>query len=66
MHPETHLQLHRIRSAELQRQAADFSLRHQSTPPQGLRTRVGWTMVELGLRLIPERPATPSRAPRTA
>ncbi|MFF1922538.1 hypothetical protein ACFVW8_18460 [Streptomyces sp. NPDC058221] len=67
MHPDTHLRLHRIRSAELQRQAADFSLGHHCRAPRkSLRTRLGWTMVGLGLRLIPDRSATPSCAPRTA
>ncbi|MFB7558124.1 hypothetical protein [Streptomyces brevispora] len=70
MHPETHLQLHDIRSAELRRRATDFRLAHPRTdtraPHTDLRTRLGWTMVELGLRLLPERPCTPSGAPRTA
>lgn len=66
MHPETHLQLHRIRSAELRRQADDFRLGLPRTPRKDLRSRLGWTMVELGLRLIPDRSAMPSRTPRTA
>ncbi|MCM2413834.1 hypothetical protein [Streptomyces sp. RKAG290] len=67
MHPHTHLQLHRIRSAELRRQAADFRLAALCRAPRAdLRTQLGWTMVELGLRLIPDRSAMPSRAPRPA
>lgn len=66
MHPETHLQLHRIRSAELRLQADQFHLGHHRTPRKGVRTLLGWTMVELGLRLIPVRSAVPSRAPRPA
>lgn len=66
MHPDTHLQLHRIRSAELRLQADHFRLDHQRTPRKDLRARLGWTMVELGLRLIPDRSAVPSRTPRPA
>ncbi|MEV0913945.1 hypothetical protein AB0I93_06685 [Streptomyces sp. NPDC049967] len=76
MHPETHLQLHAIRSAELQRHAADFRLTHprpgidtatgSPAPRTGLRTRLGLTMVELGLRLLPDGSAAPSRTARTA
>ncbi|MFD8693059.1 hypothetical protein [Streptomyces sp. NPDC059651] len=68
MHPETHLALHRIRSAELRDQADDFRLlRHLPTGPgKDLRTRLGWTMVELGLRVLPDRTAMVPRAPRTA
>ncbi|MCX4772282.1 hypothetical protein EES39_06170 [Streptomyces sp. ADI92-24] len=72
MHPETHLQLHDLRSVELRRHADDFRLVHSRsdsgprTPRTDMRTRLGWTMVEMGLRLIPDRSAAPSRAPRTA
>ncbi|MGN5633915.1 hypothetical protein [Streptomyces sp. AC154] len=72
MHPETHLQLHTIRSAELRRQAADFHLTHpragtdNHSPRTGLRTRLGLTMVELGMRLLPDGSAAPSRTARTA
>ncbi|MFF2962119.1 hypothetical protein ACFVT1_24995 [Streptomyces sp. NPDC057963] len=65
MHPDTHLQLHAVRSAELRHQADEFrfSLR---VPRRNLRTRLGWTMVELGLRLIPNRPTPAFHSPRTA
>ncbi|MEU8629961.1 hypothetical protein [Streptomyces sp. NPDC048669] len=70
MHPETHLQLHNLRSTELRRHADDFRLAHPRTatraPRTGMRTRLGWTMVELGLRVLPDRSAAPSGAPRTA
>ncbi|CAM5549903.1 hypothetical protein SALBM135S_09795 [Streptomyces alboniger] len=46
MHPDIHLLLHHARAAEL-RGAAPSRRRHPR-----LRTRVGWTMVELGLRLV--------------
>uniref|UniRef100_A0AAU2VVR1 Uncharacterized protein n=1 Tax=Streptomyces sp. NBC_00008 TaxID=2903610 RepID=A0AAU2VVR1_9ACTN len=76
MHPETLLQLHTARSAELQRQAADFRLAHPRSgidtatdaraPRTGLRTRLGLSMVELGLRLLPDGAAAPSGTARTA
>ncbi|WP_406096503.1 hypothetical protein [Streptomyces sp. NBC_01013] len=67
MHPETHLQLHHIRSVELRGQADDFRLaRRPDAPRDDLRTRLGWTMVELGLRVLPDRTTMTTRAPRTA
>ena len=51
MHPETHLALHHARAAELQAQAAAHRLAAEAKPPRELRTRLGWTLVELGLRL---------------
>ncbi|MER6104339.1 hypothetical protein ABT115_18935 [Streptomyces sp. NPDC001832] len=65
MHPDTHLQLHAARSTELRRQADEFRLMPR-TPREDLRTRLGWTMVELGLRLIPNRPTLSAHSPRTA
>jgi hypothetical protein len=56
MHPETHLQLHHARAAELQAQAETYRLAAEAKPPHELRTRLGWTLVELGLRLA----ATPN------
>ncbi|MEV0528066.1 hypothetical protein AB0I66_32045 [Streptomyces sp. NPDC050439] len=46
MHPDVHLLLHHTRAAELHRAAP---LRG-SRPP--IRTQLGWTLVELGLRLV--------------
>ncbi|MER5278279.1 hypothetical protein ABT025_21345 [Streptomyces sp. NPDC002809] len=67
MHPETHLQLHRIRSAELRDRADAFRLAQRPVAPRkDLRTRLGWTMVELGLRVLPDRTALSPRTPRTA
>ncbi|MFD7432804.1 hypothetical protein ACFV6Z_37910 [Streptomyces sp. NPDC059818] len=70
MLPETHLQLHDLRSAELRRHADEFRLAHPRTatraPRTGIRTRLGWTMVELGLRVLPDRSAVPSGTPRPA
>src|SRR5690606_12087907 len=55
MHPETHLILHGVRAAELRTEAG--SCRPAGVPrrPGPLRTRVGWTLVEVGLRLAAVR-----------
>ncbi|MFJ9250161.1 hypothetical protein [Streptomyces sp. NPDC101776] len=51
MHPETHLALHHTRAAELQAEAAAHRLAARARQPRELRTRLGWTLVEVGLRL---------------
>jgi len=57
MHPETYLALHHTRTAELQTQAEAHRLATEAKPPRPeLRTRLGWTLVEVGLRLA----ATPN------
>ncbi|MGW0833439.1 hypothetical protein [Streptomyces prunicolor] len=56
MHPETHLALHHTRAAELQAEAAAHRLAARARRPRELRTRLGWTLVEVGLRLA----ATPN------
>ncbi|MEV2215340.1 hypothetical protein AB0H86_28580 [Streptomyces sp. NPDC050997] len=56
MHPETHLALHHARTAELRAQAEAHHLATHAKPPHGLRTRLGWTLVELGLRLATPKP----------
>lgn len=54
MHPETHLALHRIRVAALRAEADERRLaaaaRHPRRP-RPFRTRLGWALVEVGLRL---------------
>jgi hypothetical protein len=62
MHPEIHLSLHHTRSAELRAQAEAHHLAthafpaFHAKPPHGLRTRLGWTLVEVGLRLATRKP----------
>ncbi|WP_369236073.1 hypothetical protein AB5J56_27625 [Streptomyces sp. R21] len=51
MHSETHLQLHHVRAAELRAQADAHRLATEAKRPGELRTRLGWTLVEVGLRL---------------
>ncbi|WP_097274118.1 hypothetical protein [Streptomyces sp. TLI_55] len=58
MDPETHLALHQLRAADLHAQAEAHRLATEAKPRSELRTRVGWTLVELGLRLAADpRPA---------
>ncbi|MFI6641625.1 hypothetical protein [Streptomyces sp. NPDC050504] len=62
MHPYTHLRLHEARAAELRADAGPHplspTLTSAPTPANtrghrpDLRARLGWTMVELGLRLV--------------
>ncbi|MFJ9029249.1 hypothetical protein ACIRQP_12130 [Streptomyces sp. NPDC102274] len=56
-HPDIHLRLHAQRAAELRHEAAGFRRR---PPRANLRTRLGWSLVELGLRLV-NRPAVSGR-----
>jgi len=61
MHSDVHLTLHADRAAQLRREATAFRL-----PRAGLRTRIGWTMVEVGLRLAQSSTATGAHTFRTA
>ncbi|WP_112466474.1 hypothetical protein [Streptomyces triticisoli] len=58
MHAETHLILHHSRATELRTEADAHRLTAGAKRPGVLRTRLGWTLVEVGLRL--------ASAPRTA
>ncbi|MFJ8312465.1 MULTISPECIES: hypothetical protein [unclassified Streptomyces] len=57
MYPESHLLLHRLRTAELEAAAARPSLPRE----RRLRTRLGWILVELGLRLTQQPPRRAAR-----
>ncbi|MER5949743.1 hypothetical protein ABT127_27190 [Streptomyces sp. NPDC001904] len=65
MHSAIHLALHDSRAAEL-RAEADAHRLAATVPgrcPVALRTRLGWTLVEVGLRLAaPPKGATPAAA----
>ncbi|MBO3679084.1 hypothetical protein [Streptomyces sp. NEAU-YJ-81] len=56
---EIHLWLHRIRAERLQHEAHEAPRRpHRRTRParaRALRARLGWTLVEVGLRLATPR-----------
>ncbi|MFJ1974641.1 hypothetical protein ACIO93_39120 [Streptomyces sp. NPDC087903] len=61
MHPETRLALHRAHAADLHAEAQAHRLARAARRPRDLRTRLGWTLVEVGLRLAaPPRPALAS------
>jgi hypothetical protein len=68
MHPDTHLTLQQLRNTELRRQADEFRLartaRAPRAPHQTLRTQLGWGLVELGLRVLPDRHVLSSSSPR--
>ncbi|MFJ4646050.1 hypothetical protein ACIP6Q_21230 [Streptomyces bobili] len=57
MHPQTHLALHHVRAVELRAEADAYRLAAAARVPRrsqdlrDLRTRLGWTLVEVGLRL---------------
>ncbi|MER5376383.1 hypothetical protein [Streptomyces sp. NPDC002553] len=59
MHPEIHLALHRAHTAALRADADAHRLAAAARRPRDVRTRLGWTLVELGLRLAATpRPTT--------
>ncbi|MET8408184.1 hypothetical protein ABZV34_08780 [Streptomyces sp. NPDC005195] len=61
MDAQTHLALHHARTAELQAEADAHRLAATARVPGELRTRLGWTLVEVGLRLASApRPAVAS------
>ena len=55
MHFQTQLAEQRI--ADLHAQAARYRLAREAKPTRELRTRIGWTLVEVGLRLATPVPA---------
>ncbi|MFI1930972.1 hypothetical protein [Streptomyces sp. NPDC020330] len=61
MHADVHHLLHAAESAELRSKAGEFRL-----PRTSLRTRVGWTLVEVGLRLTAQGRETAAPVPRAA
>lgn len=56
--PAVQLALHHARAADLQARADAHRLAAAARRPGELRARLGWTLVEVGLRLAtPPRPA---------
>ncbi|MGW1712381.1 hypothetical protein [Streptomyces sp. NPDC002156] len=54
---EPYLALHHLRAADLRAEADAHRLAATAKPPtRDLRTRVGWTLVEIGLRLASSPP----------
>ncbi|MEU3223641.1 hypothetical protein ABZ695_10855 [Streptomyces sp. NPDC006976] len=66
MHPEAYLALYRVHNTELRHHTESLRLARRTARRQKLRSKLGWTMVEFGLRLIPAGATGPARAPRTA
>ncbi|AZM53519.1 hypothetical protein DMA15_13805 [Streptomyces sp. WAC 01529] len=64
MHPDIHLRLHHDRAAKLRHAAPP----RRTRPHPRIRTQLGWTLVELGLRLVSSsgvrRPCPAPAAPR--
>ena len=57
MNPEPYLAHHHLRAADLRAEADAHRLALAAKRPQrDLRTRVGWTLVEVGLRLASAPP----------
>ncbi|MGI5274303.1 hypothetical protein ACQEUU_34560 [Nonomuraea sp. CA-218870] len=55
MHPDIHLRLMEIRDAELRERADRWRATRHRRPM--MSWRAGWTLVELGLRLVHRTPA---------
>ncbi|NEB04845.1 hypothetical protein [Streptomyces sp. SID13726] len=55
MHPETHLALHHARAADLRAEADAYRLAAEARQPYDIRARLGWTLIEMGLRLTTPR-----------
>ncbi|MGC4986596.1 hypothetical protein ACLQ18_39390 [Streptomyces sp. DT193] len=59
MHP---VAVHDIRVAQLRAEADAYRLAKKVRHPTRLRTRVGWTLIEVGMRLA-EAPKTAAAVP---
>lgn len=62
MFPEIHLVLHHARAAELHARAAAHRRTTAAVRPRDLRARLGWVLVEVGLRLATTAPKPASAA----
>lgn len=65
MHPEAHLALYRVHNTELRFHTESLRLARRTARRQELRSKLGWTLIECGLRLVPAR-AGQAHAARTA
>ncbi|MEU2248852.1 hypothetical protein [Streptomyces sp. NPDC019224] len=66
MNPETYLAPYRVHSPETRLHVRDLRLARRTALRRKLRSTLGWTMVEVGLRVLPTGPGRPAHAPRTA
>ncbi|MFE3856566.1 hypothetical protein ACFXPN_36220 [Streptomyces griseorubiginosus] len=53
---QDHLARHHTRAAHLRAEADAYRLAARARRPYAVRTRLGWTLVEVGLRLAAPRP----------
>ncbi|MFI8768475.1 hypothetical protein ACIGN6_26715 [Streptomyces sp. NPDC053792] len=60
MHADIHLQLHALTAEELRHQAAAVRPHSPATPAVPVRIRLGWRLVEFGLKLATPGSATGS------
>ncbi|WP_189554758.1 hypothetical protein [Streptomyces lavendofoliae] len=64
MHPDIHLRLHELRAAEARDLAPRRPAARRTVPARRtVRARLGWTLVELGLRLVAAAAPPPRTAP---
>ncbi|MFF5333940.1 hypothetical protein [Streptomyces sp. NPDC013181] len=66
MNPEAHLALYRAHSPELRIHLENVRAARRAARRRKLRSRLGWAMVEMGLRVLPAGAVGPVRAARTA
>ncbi|WP_405897993.1 hypothetical protein OG242_11060 [Streptomyces sp. NBC_00727] len=66
MNPETYLAPYRVHSPEMRLHVRDLRLARRTALRRTLRNRLGWTIVGMGLRVLPAGTGRPARAPRTA
>ncbi|WP_405799996.1 hypothetical protein [Streptomyces sp. NBC_01506] len=61
MHSDIHRELHALRAADLRTEVDRFRLAREARTPGGLRGRLGWFLVGLGLRLVHRPPVHVAR-----
>ncbi|MEU2026488.1 hypothetical protein ABZ565_30680 [Streptomyces sp. NPDC016469] len=66
MDPETYLAPYRVHSPEMRLHVRDLRVARRAALRRKLRSRLGWTIVGMGLRILPAGAGRPARAPRPA
>ncbi|WP_329025708.1 MULTISPECIES: hypothetical protein [unclassified Streptomyces] len=64
MNPETHLATYRVHSPEMRLHVRELRLARRTALRRKLRNRLGWTIVEVGMRVLPAGSGRPAGAPR--
>ncbi|MGW2477625.1 hypothetical protein [Streptomyces sp. NPDC001665] len=65
MDPETYLAPYRVHSPEMRLHARDLRIARRAALRRKLRSRLGWTIVGMGMRVLPAGTGRPARTPRT-